>query len=290
MSVVNIQGMSKKLGDKHVLKHINLQVNKGEVLGLVGANGAGKSTLLKTMVGLLKPDFGICDVFLEPSWEMSDKSKQQLGFVPQSLDFFHNLKVRHLIESTSAFYPTWNDEKLYALLLEWQISTEARIMKLSEGQRQRLFVSLALAHSPALLVLDEPVASLDPSARRAFINQLIEINSDAETSIIFSTHITSDIERVAADVAFLKDGKIAFRGAVDELKEQVVRLHIQASQDLPQHLNIPHALSSMVSGNKAKLTVKGFEPANIKAWESQYDAKINVEHLSLEDIFLELNR
>jgi ABC-2 type transport system ATP-binding protein len=290
MSVVNIQGMAKRLGHKPVLRHIDLQLEQGEVLGLVGANGAGKSTLLKTAVGLLKADAGSCEIFSEPSWDMSDASKQKLGFVPQSIDFFHHLKVRHLVDSTRAFYKNWDDKKLTEMLVEWGISSEARIMTMSEGQQHQLFISIALAHSPALLILDEPVASLDPSARRAFINQLIEMNSGSASSIIFSTHITSDIERVAADVAFLQSGKISYKGGVDDIKEQVVKLHIHAANPLPPALNIPNIVSATINGNKAKLTIKDFKPENVKAWEAQYDAQIRIEKLNLEDIFLELNR
>jgi ABC-2 type transport system ATP-binding protein len=290
MSVVNIQGVTKRLGNKPVLRFIDLQLEQGKVLGLVGANGAGKSTLLKTAVGLLKADSGICEIFSEPSWDISDKSKQKLGFVPQSIDFFHHLMVRHLIDSTRAFYKNWDDKKLTEMLVECRISSEARIMSMSEGQQHQLFISIALAHSPELLILDEPVASLDPSARRSFINKLIDMNSGSSTSIIFSTHITSDIERVAADVAFLQGGKIQYKGGVDDLKEQVVKLHIHSANTLPSELNIPNIVCSELNGNRAKLTIKDFNPENLKAWETQYDAQIRVEKLNLEDIFLELNR
>jgi ABC-2 type transport system ATP-binding protein len=107
---------------------------------------------------------------------------------------------------------------------------------------------------------------------------------------VFSTHITSDIERVAADVAFLHGGKIQYKGGVDDLKEQVVKIHIDAEKPLPDTLNIPNAISTLVNGNRAKLTVRDFTPQDIQALERQYGAKAQVEKLNLEDIFLELNR
>jgi ABC-2 type transport system ATP-binding protein len=174
-------------------------------------------------------------------------------------------------------------------MFDWQIHKEAIITTLSEGQKQRMSIILAMSHSPELLVLDEPVASLDLAARRDFIKQLIEMNADSDTSIIFSTHITSDIERVAADVAFLKMGRIEYQGGVDELKEQVVRLHIKSQHALAQNFDIPSILKQKVEGQYAKLSVKDFDVSHIAYWEAKYSASVEVETLSLEDIFLELN-
>jgi ABC-2 type transport system ATP-binding protein len=160
---------------------------------------------------------------------------------------------------------------------------------MSEGQRQQTSILQALGHSPELLVLDEPVASLDPSARRAFIKELIDINLDEQTSILFSTHITSDIERAAADIAMLKAGKVIYQGGIDELKEQVVRLHVASESHLSDVSADPLVLKHQVAGNTGRLTVKGFDAKGLDVWKKQLNAKINVEPLSLEDIFLELN-
>jgi ABC-2 type transport system ATP-binding protein len=288
-NVLSLNDVHKSYAGKQVLNGVNLTLKKGAVMGLVGVNGAGKTTLLKTALGLLKADVGKVKIFDEPSWGMSDSSKERLGFVPQSMELFNGMKVKHLVEYISTFYRNWDQEKAEQLMFDWQIHKEAIITTLSEGQKQRMSIILAMSHSPELLVLDEPVASLDLAARRDFIKQLIEMNADSDTSIIFSTHITSDIERVAADVAFLKMGRIEYQGGVDELKEQVVRLHIKSQHALAQNFDIPSILKQKVEGQYAKLSVKDFDVSHIAYWEAKYSASVEVETLSLEDIFLELN-
>ena len=289
MSILRLHNMHKNFAKKHVIKGVDLSIEKGTVLGLLGANGAGKTTLIKTALGLLKADQGEATLFGESSWELSPQNKQRLGYVSQKMDCFQWMKAQQLLDYVAAFYHNWDVKKVQALMTTWEIDPKARIDKMSEGQRQRLSIVQALGHSPELVIFDEPVASLDPSARRLFIKQLIDMNADQATSIVFSTHITSDIERVAADVAFLQDGKVRYHGGIDELKEQVVRLHIQGNTDLTPLVNNKDILNQQFSGKQGRITVQGFDSAQIAQLQHQLNASIKIETLSLEDIFLELN-
>ena len=288
--ILSLDDVHKSYGGQSVLQGVNLTLKQGSVMGLLGANGAGKTTLLKTALGLLKSDRGESKIFGQNTWDMSDSVKQKLGFVAQKFEFFDWMKVDQLIEYTSAFYSNWDLVKAKQLIADWDIDTSKKISKLSEGQKQRLAITLAISHNPELLILDEPVASLDPQARRQFIKQLIDMNIDNNTSILFSTHITSDIERVAADVAFLHQGKIQYQGGVDELKEQVVRLHIQASEQSVNNLNISGVINKKVVGDNLTLTIKGFNAELLSDVQTSLNAQIQVESLGLEDIFLELNQ
>lgn len=206
-------------------------------------------------------------MFGEPSWDLSAQSKQRLGYVSQKMDCFQWMTVEQLLGYVGAFYPNWDASKVARLLFDWDMSSKAKISQMSEGQRQRLSIILAIGHSPELVIFDEPVASLDPAARRLFIKQLIDMNADAQTTIIFSTHITSDIERVAADVAFLQNGKLAYHGAIDELKEQVVRLHVQGSTDLQPFADKTQILSQQFNGKQGRITVKNFSVALLNQWQ-----------------------
>jgi ABC-2 type transport system ATP-binding protein len=288
-TVLSLNDVYKSFDGKPVLKGVNLTLNKGSVMGLLGENGSGKTTLLKTALGLLRADQGETLVFTDDSWNMSANSKQRLGYVAQTLDCFHWMTAQELFTYTGAFYQNWDAKKVEALANKMHFDTTQRISNMSEGQRQQTSIIQALGHSPELLVLDEPVASLDPSARRAFIKELIDINLDEQTSILFSTHITSDVERAAADIAMLKAGKVIYQGAIDELKEQVVRLHLSSESNLPDVSLYPFVLQHKFAGHNGRLTVKGFDTKGVDIWEKELNAKITVESLSLEDIFLELN-
>ncbi|MFT6910688.1 MAG: ABC-2 type transport system ATP-binding protein [Oleiphilaceae bacterium] len=288
-NVLFLKDVHKSYDGKSVLKGVNLTLKKGSVMGLLGENGAGKTTLLKTALGLLKADQGETKIFSDDAWQMSAHSKQRLGYVAQTLDCFHWMTAQELFTYTGAFYQNWDAVKVEKLVDKIHFDTTVRISKMSVGQRQQASIIQALGHSPELLVLDEPVASLDPSARRAFIKELIDINLDEQTSIIFSTHITSDIERAAADIAMLKSGKVIYQGGIDELKEQVVRLRVESEFNLPDVSLDPYVLNHKFEGQYGLLTIKGFDSKGLDSWEKELKAKIIVESLSLEDIFLELN-
>jgi ABC-2 type transport system ATP-binding protein len=288
MSILHLQNVHKRFSNKSILNGVDLSLEKGSVLGLLGANGSGKTTLIKTALGLLKANEGEAELFGEPSWNLSPANKQRLGYVAQKLDCFQWMKARQLLDYVGAFYQNWDKQKVAQLMADWEIDPKARIDKMSEGQRQRLSIIQAIGHSPELVIFDEPVASLDPAARRLFIKQLIDMNVENESSIVFSTHITSDIERVAADVAVLQAGKVAYHGGIDELKEQVVRLHVQGNTELQPLEEDARVLTQQLSGKQGRITVKEFDAAQLVRWQQQLSATIKVETLSLEDIFLEL--
>jgi len=284
-----LEGIEKGYRKKDVLRGVDLRLEPGATVGLLGKNGAGKSTLIKTALGLLRPQAGEARVFGERAWNMSDGVKARIGYVAQTTVGFAWMRVRELLDYTGAFYPGWDAALTARLVNEWELDPDDRCGKLSEGQRQKLAIIRAMGHSPDLLVLDEPVASLDPIARRQFLKHLIERNAAEGNTILFSTHITSDLERVAGQAALLKDGRIALHCELDELKERVCRLHIQAESPLPDPLPIPNRLRARVNGHNAAVTVRDFSEPQRQALASQLKAVISVEPLNLEDIFLELH-
>jgi ABC-2 type transport system ATP-binding protein len=259
------------------------------VLGLLGQNGSGKSTLLKCTLGLLKPSAGGVTVFGEDAWNLSASAKARLGYVPQEFVSYPWMRVRQVIAYTAAFYPKWNQRLVDELCRRWRLPLEDRVGPLSVGQLQTLAIVLALGHEPELLILDEPVASLDPSARREFLRTLLEVLDDPNRTVLFSTHITSDLERVANRVAILRNGRIAFHGELDELKDRVKRLRIAASRDLPASFAIPGALHCEVNGPLATVSVDDFDDELLKNVRQTWQADVSVEDLNLEEIFLELH-
>lgn len=288
-AVIASQGVCKNFGDKEVLRGVDLSIPRGSVVGLLGKNAAGKTTFIKCLLGLLKVHSGTLRVFGEDSWWLTAESKAQLGYVPQEVALYPWMRVEQILQYTAAFYPRWNWELAHRLVRQWELPPKDRVGPLSAGQLQKLALVLALGHEPELLVLDEPVASLDPVARRDFLRTLLEIAQSETRTILFSTHITSDLERVADRVAILRDGRIVFHDELDVLKESVKRLRITASRDLPEAFAVRGALRTEVAGPSALVAVSGVTGALIDELRTTWDATVDVEPLSLEDIFLEMH-
>jgi ABC-2 type transport system ATP-binding protein len=288
-AVISAQQVERSFGSKRVLRGIDLEIPRGSVVGLLGKNASGKTTFIKCLLGLLKIDAGAIRVFGEESWWLSADSKARLGYVPQEVSLYPWMRVEQILQYTAAFYPRWNWDLVHRLVGQWELPPKDRVGPLSAGQLQKLALVLAMGHEPELLVLDEPVASLDPVARRDFLGTLLEIAQSESRTILFSTHITSDLERVADRVAILRKGRIVFSDGLDVLKESVKRLRITAPSDLPDELEVPGALRTEVSGPSALVAVSAATDGLIENLRTTYSATVDVEDLSLEDIFLEMH-
>jgi ABC-2 type transport system ATP-binding protein len=287
-TMLDLRGVSKSFGHKPVLKEVDLSLSAGSVMGLVGKNGTGKTTLVKCALGLQRPQLGDIRILGEPAWKLSAAGKERLGYVPQKIDLSPWMKIRQITAYTGAFYPRWNKALVERLLREWELNPEDRVGPLSVGQTQKLAIILALGHEPDLLVLDEPAASLDPMARRQFLETLLDMVG--ARTVLFSTHITSDLERVADRVAVLKDGKIVYSGELDAPKDSVKRLHVQSVAPLPNgSFRVPGMLYAKVTGNEAVVSVQDFTADLPERIAQQWSASVAVQDLNLEDIFVELH-
>lgn len=289
-AVIEINALSRNFSGRTVLHQLQANANEGDVVALLGKNGAGKTTLLETVLGFAVPQQGEVKLFGTPSTEIGAREKQLIGFVPQQDELLEQLTPYEQLELFARFQPNWDPRLADRLSSSWEIPLTTRISKLSLGQRQKLSIMLALCHKPRLLILDEPVASLDPLARRQFLTELVNIAADQQTTIIFSSHIVTDMERVANKVWLLKDQQFLWQGELDELKESVVRLHLSTEQSLPTSLPPLQILHQQQQASQYTVTVTNWQPEWQAGLEQQLAASIRVEHLNLEEIFLELHR
>lgn len=288
-TVLHMREVTKTYPGKLVLDRLELAVPAGSVVGLLGKNGAGKTTLLKCALGLIRPQVGEITVLGEPAWTLSPAAKARIGYVPQTVELYGWMDVRQMIAYTASFYPRWNHAMADRLTAKWELDLEDRVAALSVGSRQKLGILLAIGHEPDLLILDEPAASLDPAGRREFLATVLELVADGRRTVLFSTHITSDIERVADRVAILKDGRIVYHDALDTLKDQVKRLHVRAPKPLPEPVELPGLLRQRIQGDEAMLTVRDNVAQTVRWMEAQWQASVEVQDLNLEDIFLEMH-
>ena len=286
---VRVSGLVKRFGPRAVLDSIDLRVPRGQVIGLLGLNGSGKSTLIKCLLGLLKADEGSATVLGTDAWQLADREKARIGYVPQEATLYPWLTVRQTVAYVSSFYSRWDRAWGDELLRRWDLPLGHRVGPLSVGQKQKLALVLALGHRPDLLILDEPVASLDPVARRWFLETVLETAADGAGTVLFSTHITSDLERVASHVALLREGKVTFHDEIDVLKDRVKRLRIEAQADLPADLDLPGTLRQEVRGRQALVTIDGVDAALVAEVRERFAAEVIVDNLNLEEIFLDLH-
>jgi len=284
------QRLSKSFGKREVLRDVTAEVAPGDIVGVLGKNGAGKTTLLELMLGFTPATSGVIQIFGRDSFRMTNDAKLRVGFVPQQDELINQLTALDQLRVIGSFYRNWDSAFIEKLSATWEIDLKERVRNMSVGQRQKLSILSSLGHHPDLLVLDEPVASLDPVARRQFLEQIIEISADGRRAVVFSSHIVSDIERLANKIWILKDQSLFWSGEIDSLKESVVRIHVRGKRPLPEKLEIPNAYSFSLDGAYAVAVVRDWTPAAHARLVNAVDADVEVQSLTLEEIFLEMHR
>lgn len=288
--IISVNGLSRSFGKTKALDSVSFDVEKGSITGLIGKNGAGKTTLIKCLLGLLKPGSGSCTVMELAPTKFNNSARQKLGYVSQNSTLIEWMTVEELIKYTASFYENWNNRKVMELVSQWNLPVHNITNQLSTGEQQKLSLILSMGHEPDLYILDEPVASFDPISRRQFIKDMIDINIEKNSTIIFSTHITSDLERIAGDIVHLKEGKVDFSGDLSALQEEITSFRVSSDQNLPEALDTPGIIRYEKHDNRAKLVVRGMGTDKLNDLENRYSLKLEEVPLNLEEIFIELNR
>src|SRR5438067_302745 len=223
-SVIAVSDLTRRFGSTAALASVNLSVPRGCVFGLVGANGAGKTTLIKHVLGLLKAQTGSVRVFgLDPVADPVGVLSR-LGYLSEDRDLPGWMRVEELMRYTQAFFPKWDEKFAEELRRAFELDARAKVRALSRGQTARAGLLIALAHRPDLLVLDEPSSGLDPIVRRDILTAIIRTIADEGRTVLFSSHLLDEVERVSDYVALVHQGKVVLSAPLDELKESHCRL------------------------------------------------------------------
>ncbi len=284
--IVQVRSVCKRFGKIKALDDIDLQICPGRIIGLLGANGAGKSTLLRNIIGLYLPDEGECITFGSDAKKLGPKELARIGYVHQEGELLDWMTVRQLIRYVSAYYQSWNRELEEKYIEDFEISTKARVGSLSPGQRQRLAILLAIGFEPELLILDEPAAALDPVARAQFLDLLLQIIQTENRTIIISSHILSDVEKVIDHAVIMKKGRILLDCSFDELRERFSRVRISAlGKELPSELPFENILHCKRSDGQAILTVQDCPREKLQEQAKSLDCWVEIETLPLEEIY-----
>lgn len=214
--MLSVKNLCKRY-EKFELSNVSFELPKGYIMGFIGANGAGKTTTIKSLLNLVKRDSGEITIFGKSISDSENEIKQHIGFSSGSITFYSRKKVSSLIDVYKRFFTEWSDSTFFEYMKKFNIDTNKTVSQLSQGMQTKLSVAMALSHNAKLIILDEPTSGLDPIARVELLEILQSIVADGEHSILFSTHITSDLDKCADYILFIKEGKIIENATKDDL-------------------------------------------------------------------------
>ena len=216
MNLLEVKHLTKTFDNKKILDDVNLVIPKGKIVGLLGKNGAGKSTLIKSINDLLTIDEG---EILFKGKKLGVYSKENISYLPERTYLDKSMKVSEVIDYFSEFYKDFDKERAYRLLKDLKLDADKRIIKMSKGMQEKLQLILVMSRDADLYVLDEPLSGVDPATRDYILDTILS-NFKEGSSIIISTHLITDIERILDEVVFIDDGKIVLAGSADELRNK----------------------------------------------------------------------
>ena len=207
MRLLEVEGLTKKY-PKFTLKNVSFSLEQGRIMGLIGKNGAGKSTTLKSMLNMVCPDKGTIKMLGHDFRQDEESCKQNIGVVLGSIQFYQDKKLQTITSVTKRFYQNWDDAAYLKYMSMFELDEQKQVKQLSEGMKVKYLIALALSHNAKLLIFDEPTSGLDPVAREDLLELFQQLVKDGKRSILFSTHITSDLDKCADDITYIKNGEI----------------------------------------------------------------------------------
>lgn len=275
-NVVELRNVSKNFKD-FSLKSVDLEVKQGFVTGFIGANGAGKTTTIKLMMNLLKPDEGEVKLFGLDYRTHEKEIKERIGFVYDGNVFFEGLNLKDIKRIIGPAYKRWDDALFYKYVEQFELPLNKKIKAFSKGMQMKASLALALSHHAELIIMDEPTAGLDPIFRRELLDLLQEIMVEDHRTIFFSTHITTDLERIADYIAFIQKGELVFNQSVHNVAENYAL--VKGGVELLDR----DTEKAFVQIHRAPT---GFEALtdNINAVKNIFGDRVVIERASLEDI------
>jgi ABC-2 type transport system ATP-binding protein len=285
-NAVEVSCLSRKFGSKLALNQVSLQVRRGRVFGLVGANGAGKTTLIKHLLGRLKAESGSVRVFgfdpvADPVAVLS-----RLGYLSENRDLPAWMRVDELLRYTEAFYPKWDPAYAEELRRQFGLDPRAKIKTLSRGENAKAGLLIALAFRPELLLLDEPSSGLDPVVRRDILEAIIRTVADEGRTVIFSSHLLEEVERVADDLAMMFNGRVVLAGELENVKENHHRLVLRFDSPQPSTPKVPGVLRLTGGGQEWTAICNGKRDEAVAAAARAGGRVVAEDSPSLEEIFV----
>ena len=285
-SAIETRDLWRKFGKFEAVKNVSLSVPKGTVFGLLGVNGAGKSTVIKMIMGHLRPTTGEIRVLGRALGEDLLGIRRRVAYVSENRYMYDWMTVEESIRFTRAFHETWDDRKAADLLKRFSLPPEKKVRQLSRGNRARLCLLLALSFNPELIILDEPTSGLDPIVRRDFIENIVAEIAEEGKTVLFSSHIVEEVERVADYVGVMDEGELLLVSTIDDIKASYKRVRYATNGTRPEVASVPGVLAVENGRHEQVLTVHGFGDETLQQLGERGVKNPEVLPISLEDIFV----
>jgi ABC-2 type transport system ATP-binding protein len=284
-TVASIQNLTRTYKRVTALDNVSLEIPKGSVFGLVGSNGAGKTTLIKHIMGMLRAQSGTVRVFgMDPIAE-PEAVLVRIGFLSEDRDLPGWMRVYELMRYLRAFYPNWDPAFAEQLREQFKLDPQAKLKTLSRGQLAQAGLLGALAHRPDFLVLDEPSSGLDPIVRRDILSAIIRTVADEGRTVLFSSHLLDEVERVADHMAMIYNGKLLLNAPMEEIKGNHVRL-VATFTNSPTPNSLPGALTCNNFNGEWTILCNGQIDACKQAITEQGGTILEENEAGLEEIFI----
>jgi ABC-2 type transport system ATP-binding protein len=285
-SILAVEGLGVRYGRRQVLDGVSFALPRGSVFALLGRNGAGKSSLIRCVLGLQKPDAGGARLFGADAWANRRTAMQRTGVVPEEPNAPPEMTARQLIDFCGRLYPSWNTAQAEARLQRFGVPRDQAFGRLSKGQKGAVMLSLALAPSPELLILDDPTLGLDVVARRALFDELIGELAERGTTVLITTHDLAGIEGIADRVAILRGHQLVLDEGVETLKDRFRRLRCGRGETVFAWSPF-EALRADEREWGREAVVSNYDEARLAAFSRQPGiGDVEVGSLTLEEIFL----
>jgi ABC-2 type transport system ATP-binding protein len=283
---IELTHLAKAFGKIAAVRDLSLSVPDGATLGFLGPNGAGKTTTIKMIMGLLAPTSGRASVLgLDPAAE-AEQVHLRVGYVPEEHLIYRWMKVGEVTRFCRSFYPTWNDALCGQLLDRFKLPADRKVKHLSKGMLAKLSLLLAVAHEPEVLILDEPVAGLDPLAREEFLEGVLATAPGEGRTVLFSSHILGDVERLADAIAILHEGRLLVHCRTDELLTRTKRVRMVLGEGAPPAELLAGAICQRRQRSECVLTVVDLGRERIEQIAEKSGLKvIEVQDIGLEEVF-----
>ena len=236
MYTLEVKGLTKKY-PTFTLKNVEFSVDKGNITGLIGRNGAGKTTTLKGILNLINAD-GRIKYFGEDLFSCEGAIKQRIGYVNGGFEYYRLKQLSAITKTVSSFYGNWSDELYKKYMSLFKLDEHKKVSELSEGMKVKYSITLALSHNAEMLIMDEPTSGLDPLSREEFCDIILDLSKNQGKTVLFSTHITSDLMRIADDVIYISGGKVLMQEKLDTLLNKYHVINFATEDEAKAHKSI----------------------------------------------------